>query len=126
MTGHHPWRKLRDATRKARRGERAGWTATIECVGDHAEADVLWDDQIVDFMDALASCGGAVSHSTHHDRYSATFSVYTETPSPSEVVDEALLIFHEATSKADLPAWPVVRCEIMTFAEHDAELERPA
>lgn len=104
---------------------RPGWTIHVEIAGDPNAADHRFEDQLCDLVDALADHGGAVSGSTNHDRYGATFSIDTDSPCVTEIIDQALLVFHEAAIKADLPPWPVVRCDVMTYAEHDAELERP-
>ena len=39
---------------------------------------------------------------------------------PVQVLEEALDVFHDAAVEAGLPAWQVVRCEILTYAEDDA------
>lgn len=123
MSGHTPWRDLvpKDDTPD----ERPGWAANIECAGDPDGADEHFEAQLHSFVDELLPVGGAVSATTSNDRYGATFSVYTDSNSVTEVVDLALQIFLQAAVNADLPPWPVVRCEVMTFAEQDAELARP-
>jgi hypothetical protein len=123
MSGHTPWREIHDAKPEGR----PGWAATIECASDPAGADERFVDQLDDFVDALLPVGGAVSATVDPaDRFSATFSVYTDSNSVTEVVEVALAIFLKAAVKADLPPWPVVRCEVMTFAEQDAEIAEPS
>ena len=48
------------------------------------------------------------------------FSYDTESVNPVQVLEEALDVFHDAAVEAGLPAWQVVRCEILTYAEDDA------
>lgn len=105
--------------------ERPGWTAHLDCAGDPAAADGRFDNQLVDLIEALRDHGGCVAGSTLHERYGATFSVYTDSTSVTEVIDQAIAIFLTAVRTADLPPWPIVRCEVMTFAEHDRELSHP-
>jgi len=124
MSGHMPWRKLHDAHRAEKRDDRAGWAATIECAGEPEGDEDAFPDQILAFAAALDPNGGAISSSVTCDRYGATFSVYTDSPSVPEVVDLALRIFHEGAANADLPPWCVVQCEVKTFAEQDADLAR--
>ena len=57
---------------------------------------------------------------TTHDRFGARFSYDTESVNPVQVLEEALDVFHDAAVEAGLPAWQVVRCEILTYAEDDA------
>jgi len=101
---------------------KAGWTAHLECAGDPAAIDDHFDDQLVELMHRLKDCGGSVSGRID-GRYGATFSVYTDSNSASEVVDLALAVFLGAVNEADMPPWPIVRCEVLTFAEHDRELD---
>ena len=44
----------------------------------------------------------------------------TDAVNPVQVLEEGLDIFHDAAIVAGLPAWQVVRCEILTYAEDDA------
>jgi hypothetical protein len=120
MAGHTPWREISHKTEHDE--QRPGWTASIECAGDPAATDHELEVQLVELMHALLDCGGSVSSSTNHDRYGATISVYTDSNSVTQVVNLALANFLTAVGKADLPPWPIVRCDVMTFAEHDAEL----
>jgi hypothetical protein len=38
---------------------------------------------------------------------------------PIDVLEQGLLVFHDAAIDAELPAWQVVRCEILTYEEDD-------
>ncbi|HEY3672441.1 MAG TPA: hypothetical protein VGN51_16015 [Acidimicrobiia bacterium] len=124
MSGHTPWREISLKTDADEHGP--GWAAHIECTGDPAGADDTFEDPLLEFVDELLPVGGCVSARTTNDRYAATFSVYTDSNSVTEVVDLALAIFLEAAVKADLPPWPVVKSEAMTFAEQDAEIREPS
>jgi hypothetical protein len=104
--------------------DQRGWTATIVCAGDPVGAGDEFEAQLEDFIEALDHCGGSVSATTDRTYFGATFSIYTDKTMVAEVVDQALLVFHEAMVKSDLPQWPVVRCDVMTFAEYDAELNQ--
>ncbi|MET0627964.1 MAG: hypothetical protein ABW033_05855 [Acidimicrobiia bacterium] len=97
-----------------------GWTIDIDAVGDPATADDGFDDQLAVFERALEPYSGAVAASDEHDRYGARFSLDTTTISPVEVLEEGLLVFHDAAIAAGLPAWQVVRCEILTYDEDEA------
>ena len=89
-------------------------------MGDPATADANFDLQLVEFELALDPYSGAVASSSAHDRFGARFSFDTESVNPVQVLEEALDVFHDAAVEAGLPAWQVVRCEILTYAEDDA------
>jgi hypothetical protein len=97
-----------------------GWTIDIDAVGDPASADEQFDDQIAAFERALTPYSGAVAGSPEHDRYGARFSLDTPSINPVEVLEQGLLVFHDAVSEANLPPWQVVRCEILTYEEDEA------
>ena len=97
-----------------------GWTIDIDAAGDAELADDLDDDRLVEFEQALEPHGGAVAGSEAHDRFGARFSFDTESVNPVQVLEDGLEIFHDAAIEAGLPAWQVVRCEILTYAEDDA------
>jgi hypothetical protein len=126
MSGHTPWRILRERTEDERRARERniGWTAHIDCAGDAAPIDSEeFDDQLGDLLEKLDRYGGCVGGSASHRRYGATFSVYTEDSSVTAVVDRAVAVFSRAAREAALPSWSIVRCEVLTFAEHDRELD---
>jgi hypothetical protein len=98
-----------------------GWTIDIDAVGDPATADANFDLQLVEFELALDPYSGAVASSSAHDRYGARFSLDTASVNPVEVLEQGLDVFHDAAVAAGLPAWQVVRCEILTYDEDVAE-----
>lgn len=100
-----------------------GWTVDIDAAGDPADADDRFLDQLDAFALALEPYGGAVAGGQQNDRYGARFSMDTTSVNPIEVLEQGLLIFHDATVAADLPPWQVVRCEMLTYEEDDGELE---
>ena len=89
-----------------------GWTIDIDAAGDPAEADEHFDDRLTEFEAALETDA--------HDHFGARFSYDTDAINPIQVLEEGLDIFHDAAVAAGLPAWQVVRCEILTYAEDDA------
>src|SRR4051794_17014897 len=97
-----------------------GWTIDIDAVGDPVSADDQFDDRLATFEEALDAHDGAVAGSDGRDRYGARFSLDTASINPIEVLEEGLLIFHDAASDAGLPPWQVVRCEILTYDEDQA------
>jgi hypothetical protein len=97
-----------------------GWTIDIDAAGDAALADDHYDDRLVEFERALEPYGGAVAGSEAHDRFGARFSYDTVSVNPIQVLEEALDVFHDAAVEAGLPAWQVVRCELLTYEEDDA------
>ena len=97
-----------------------GWTIDIDAAGDATLADEHYDDRLVEFEQALEPYGGAVAGTDAHDRFGARFSFDTDSVNPVQVLEDGLDIFHGAAIEAGLPAWQVVRCEILTYAEDDA------
>ena len=97
-----------------------GWTIDIDAAGDPAEADEHFDDRLVELEQALEPWSGAVAGSDGRDHFGARFSYDTDAINPVQVLEEGLEIFHDAAIAAGLPAWQVVRCEILTYAEDDA------
>ena len=93
-----------------------GWTIDIDAVGDPASADDGFDDQLAAFEQALDQYAGAVAGSDARTG-TARFSLDTASINPVEVLEEGLLIFHDAAIEAGLPPWQVVRCEILTYDE---------
>jgi hypothetical protein len=96
-----------------------GWTIDIDAVGDPVDADDRFEDQLVAFARALDEHSGAVEGSREQGHYGARFSLDTTSINPVEVLEEGLLIFHDAAAEADLPPWQVVHCEILTYEEDD-------
>src|SRR3954467_3949765 len=102
-----------------------GWTIDIDAAGGPADADEHFDDRLNEFEGALEPWGGAAAATDAHDHFGARFSYDTDAVNPVQVLEEGLDIFHDAalragTTAAGPPGWPVVRCEILTYAEDDA------
>jgi hypothetical protein len=97
-----------------------GWTIDIDAAGDPADADEHFDDRIAEFERALEPWSGAVAASDARDHFGARFSYDTGSVNPVEVLEDGLDIFHGAALEAGLPAWQIVHCEILTYAEDDA------
>ena len=100
-----------------------GWTIDIDAVGDPADADEHYEEQLAAFEALLEPYSGAVAGSQQRDRYGARFSLDTESVNPIDVLEQGLLVFHDAAIDAKLPAWQVVRCEILTYEEDEATEE---
>ena len=96
-----------------------GWTVDIDVAGDATDTDDAFAAKVVAFEEVLEPYGGAAAADDAGDRYGARFSIDTSEEDPAEVLEHALLIFRDAAFAADLPRWPVVRCEILTYAEDD-------
>ena len=102
--------------------QESGWTVDVDVAGDgptgsRAEFDACFDA----FADALASYDGAVATNDDRTRYGARFSLATDEINPVAVLELGLDVFHEAVFSSGMPGWQVVRCEILTFDEDDAE-----
>jgi hypothetical protein len=108
----------------------SGWAVTIEAAGDPAALGHITEEEYGDllggFLELFVDDGGVVSGGHDRERYGVTFSIdASDEISPIEILGLALQLFHERADKADMPPWPVVRCELLTYAEQAAELERP-
>jgi hypothetical protein len=97
-----------------------GWTIDIDARGDPGEADERFDDRLLAFEAALEPYAGAGAGSPREGRYGARFSLDTPDIDPIEILEQGLLIFHDAAIEAELPPWQVVRCEILTYEEDEA------
>ena len=97
-----------------------GWTIDIDAAGDPADADEHFDERMTEFETALEPWAGAVAATDARDHFGARVSYDTDAIKPGKVLEEGLDIFHDAAVAAGLPAWQVVRCEILTYAEDDA------
>ncbi len=115
----------------------SGWSIHIEAVGtEPADLDAGADE----LLDLLAVRGGSVTSTIDGTRYGATFSMnfpadieavegveleepFTETA--AAVAHWACEYFRTASKLAGLPAWPIVRCEVLTDEELDRELATP-
>jgi hypothetical protein len=103
--------------------EQPGWTIDIDAVGDPADTDDHYEEQLVAFEGELEPWSGAVAGSDANDRYGARFSLDTDSVNPIDVLEQGLDVFHAAADKVGLPAWQVVRCEILTYEEDEATEE---
>jgi hypothetical protein len=97
-----------------------GWTIDIDAAGDPTTADDHFDDRIAAFEQALEPYSGAVAAGDRRDRYGARFSFDTAVINPVEILEQGLEVFHDAAIEAGLPAWQVVRCELLTYDEDEA------
>jgi hypothetical protein len=92
-------------------------TDRAEIAGDEFAA------KLAAFEEVLEPYGGAAASTDECDRYGARFSIDTSEDDPAEVLEHALLIFRDAAFAAELPRWPIVRCEILTYEEDDRRSE---
>jgi hypothetical protein len=97
-----------------------GWTIDIDAVGEPFADTDRFDALLDAFERALDPFSGAVAGSEQRDRYGARFSLDTDSVDPIEILEQGLLIFHDAAIEADLPPWQVVHCEILTYEEDEA------
>ena len=104
-----------------------GWTVDIDVAGDATDNDetfaAAFAAKLAAFEEVLEPYGGATAGGDACDRYGARFSIDTSEDDPAEVLEHALLIFRDAAFAAELPRWPVVRCEILTYDEDDRRSE---
>jgi hypothetical protein len=96
-----------------------GWTILIEAVGDEPSMAVDFEDQIASLAAALGLYSAVVSMRADRAGYGATLSIDGPLDA-SGAVDTGVRIFTEQARAADLPDWPVVRVEALTFSEHNA------
>lgn len=103
-----------------------GWTIHIEAAGDGPAVD----DRALDaFLQILAEWSAAVSTTPNGDRYTATISIDDDDLAHLDAIGALELgseIFEKHAALSGLPSWPIVRAEVMTHAEQDADLARPA
>lgn len=76
------------------------------------------------FLDALTPHAGVVGADLTRHAYDARFSV--DAGDPIDAATRAVEIFRACAREAELPDAPIVRVEVMTAAELDRELARPA
>jgi hypothetical protein len=103
-----------------------GWTVDIDVAGDATDTDDTFAAKVAAFEEVLEPYSGAAAAGDDGDRFGARFSIDTTEVDPAEVLEHALLIFRDAAFAADLPRWPVVRCEILTYEEDDRRSEEDA
>jgi hypothetical protein len=98
-----------------------GWTVDIDAVGDADGAGDDFAERLEEFGRELERYSGAVAGDDEQGRYGARFSVDTDSVNPVEILEQGLDIFHEAAANAGMPPWQIVHCEILTYAEDDAQ-----
>jgi len=103
------------------------WTVAIEAAGaEPAPRMEDFLDELDEFNDLLVSLGASTSASQDCTRYGATFTpACPEGTSVEDVANIAVHDFRRYAEKAGLPAWPVVKLEVLTWAKHDSELVEP-
>ena len=89
------------------------WSVSILAEGDR----VLELDEIVELADAVAPLGGIAS-GVWAMAYGA--QIVVEADSADDAVELAIPTFTEAAERANLPAWPVTRAEVVG-EDHDFE-----
>ena len=99
------------------------WTVNVEAAAPAGAAGLAAPDEAAldRLLDALADRAGVVAGGP--GRYGARFDVAAATA--RRATAEALRVFASVAALAGLPDWPVVRQDVMTVAEQDAELARP-
>ena len=98
-----------------------GWTIRIEAAGDERSAAVDFEARVASLATALDRYSAVVSMRADRAGYGATLSLDGPIDA-SGAVDAAVRIFTEQARAAELPDWPVVRVEALTFSAHDAEV----
>jgi hypothetical protein len=89
------------------------WSVSILAEGDR----VLELDEIVELADAVAPLGGIAS-GVGAMAYGA--QIVVEADSADDAVELAIPTFTAAAERANLPAWPVTRAEVVG-EDHDFE-----
>jgi hypothetical protein len=95
-----------------------GWTILIETLGDEPNAVADFEAQLASLATALDQYSAVVSMNADRAGYGATLSLDGPLDAGG-AVDAAVRIFIEQARAAELPEWPVVRVEALTFAAHD-------
>jgi len=98
-----------------------GWTILIEAAGDEPNATVDLERQLASLATALDRYSAVVSMRADRAGCGATLSLDGPLDA-SGAVDAAVRIFTEHARAAELPDWPVVRVEALTFSAHDVEV----
>lgn len=94
--------------------DRRGWVVYVKAAGrGHAH-----DEPLAEFALALESHRGVAAGG--EGKYSARFWLAHD-GAGEYVPARAIEVFRKAASKAGLPAWPIVRVEIMTLAEWESD-----
>lgn len=95
-----------------------GWAVHIEVPELDGPAT---DDAIGELLELLKPHDGTVSCAQDWSRYGSIFSLYGERDGP-EAAAAGAAIFTDFARTAGLPSGSIVRLELMTFAEQDADL----
>ena len=98
------------------------WSVAFEAAaGPDVGPDSLDVDELWRLVDALAPHSPAVGGGGR--RYEAQFCV--EAPDVGAAMTKALRVWRRALGAAGFPPWPIVRSDVLTVEEQDADLERP-
>jgi hypothetical protein len=100
------------------------WTIHLEAAGDPVAELENYLEALDDLADLLSDYGASVSGSQDGTRVGITISL-EHAGDALEAMIEGQRIFHQYVGKVDLPSWPITRIEVMTWDEHDRELEEP-
>lgn len=122
MAGFTSWENVRDGALIRRTG--GGWTIHID-VETGAASDIT-DDALDRFADRMACHAGVIAGGFGFSTYGCTFSIHTDERDPLVVAPKAKRLFDEAVDAAGLPGGQITELQLMTFAEHDRQLDRPA
>ena len=92
------------------------WEVHLEAAGDGS----VDDEQLGDLLEYLTDLGASVTGTPEEPtdgkgRFGASFEVAAD--SPAQAAATACDSFMSAAHKARLPAWPIVRLELMTASE---------
>jgi predicted DNA-binding transcriptional regulator AlpA len=98
-----------------------GWTILIEVAGDEPSAAVDFEARVASLATALDRYSAVVSIRADRSGCRATLSLDGPIDA-SGAVDAGVRIFTEKARAVELPDWPVVRVEVLTFSAHDAEV----
>jgi hypothetical protein len=99
------------------------WVVLLEAAPENGDA-ALELTALEDFLGALADCGPSALYAA--DRYAVQLRILGL--DPHDVLGEGVRRWRAAAAEAGLPPWDLVRAEVKTLAEHEAEdrAERPA
>lgn len=96
------------------------WSVLIETEAIAGEQPVDFD-RIEELLDILGPYSPSATYSAN--RYGCRFAV--EQPTWLAAVDTAVMLWQEASQKADLPDWPVILFEVTASSALEASLEEP-
>lgn len=95
-----------------------GWSVHVEAAGDGDPTGDL--ERLVDMFEVV---DGAVA--VMPGRFSVTFSI-DRAITASTAARDGIKVYRRLVAESTVAAWPVVRLEVLTFAEHDRALDEPA